>query len=65
MLSSLSVELVILPTQYLADAEFRKTILDYWKADIRNYTLYHDRPNSYIAQIRALVEEYYEEKKYI
>ena len=65
VLSDLAVELVILPTQYLANGEYQETILNYWKAEVRDYTIYHDRPNSYISQIRDLIQKYYEQKSYI
>jgi hypothetical protein len=65
VLSNLSVELVVLPTQYLSDASYQQTILKFWRADIRDYRLYHDRPNSYVSQIRAEVEKFYKEKKYL
>jgi hypothetical protein len=60
-----SVELVVLPTQYLSNAHYRNTILGFWKADVRGYTLHHDRPNSYIVQIRSIVQEFYEAKGYL
>jgi hypothetical protein len=65
MLPEMSVELVVLPTQYLSNTFYLATMVDHWGAEIRDYSIYHDRPNSYVGQIRAEVEKYYREEGYI